>query len=182
MRKLGLAAALLAAVFVTQPTAWASGQNQGADNATVTTMSPSQLIRQAGYTLTDAEAAYLDADQPIGQQWSTALMQVVALGGPNAGLPDSTMQPALEAVLQRLIALDPEAAPEAPPSLQPLRSLAVQQREATQRAAKAWLAALQAGDPNWWQAGAADLTLANQALQSWQQEMAARYPPPQGNP
>jgi hypothetical protein len=182
MRKLGTVVALLAATLVAQPTAWASGQYQGAETATITTVSPSQLIRQAGYTLTDAEAAYLDADQPIGQQYSTALLQVMALGGPNAGLPDSTLQPAVEAVLQRLAALDPSATPDAPDSLQRVRTLAVEQRQATQRAATAWLAALQAGDPNWWQAGADDLAAANLALQNWQQELAARYPPPQGQP
>ena len=111
------------------------------------------MIRQAGYVLTDAEAAYLDADQAIGQQYSTALLQLVALGGPNAGLPDSAAQPALVAVLQRLLAFDPAASPEAPASLQPLRALAVEQRAATLRAASAWLTALQAGDPAWWQAG-----------------------------
>jgi hypothetical protein len=182
MRKLTTAVALLAATLFVQPTAWAGAQNQGGDSATITTLGPSQLIRQAGYTLTDAEAAYLDADQQIGQQYSTALLQVVALGGPNAGLPDSAIQPALVAVLQRLLALDPAATPEAPASLETLRSMAVEQRQATQRAASAWLAALQAGDPNWWQAGADDFAAANQALQNWQQEFAARYPPPQGRP
>ena len=126
------------------------------------------MIRQAGYVLTDAEAAYLDADQAIGQQYSTALLQLVALGGPNAGLPDSAAQPALVAVLQRLLAFDPAASPEAPASLQPLRALAVEQRAATLRAASAWLTALQAGDPTWWQAGANDFGLANQSLQNWQ--------------
>jgi hypothetical protein len=182
MRKLGIVIAVLAATLVAQPAAQANGQNQGADAATVTTLSLSQIIRQAGYTLTDEEAAYLDADQAFGQQYSTALLQVVALGGPNAGLPDSAVQPALEAVLQRLVALDPAASPEAPASLQPLRALAVEQREAARRAAVAWLDALQAGDPNWWQAGASDFAATNLALQNWQQELAARYPPPQGRP
>jgi len=182
MRNLATIVALLAAMLVAQPTAWANSQNQGADSATVTTVGPSQLIRQAGYVLSDAEAAYLDADQPIGQQYSAALLQVMALGGPNAGLPDETAKPALEVVLRRLVALDPTAAPEAPPSLQPLRALAIEQRQATQRAATAWLAALEAGDPDWWQAGANDLALANQALQNWQQELASRYPPPAGRP
>lgn len=173
--------ALVAVLLIGQPTAWAGPEHQGGD-VSITTLSPSQLIRQAGYSLTDAEAAYLDADQPIGQQYSTALLQVMALAGPNAGLPDSAMQPAAEAVLQRLSALDPTAAPTAPDSLQRLRALAVDQRQAMQRAANAWLTALRAGDPNWWQAGANDLTAANQALQDWQQEFVGRYPPPQGQP
>jgi len=64
--------------------------------------------------------------------------------------------------------------------LQPLRALAVEQRAATRRAAVAWLAALQGGDPDWWQAGGNDVAQANQALQNWQQELATRYPPPEG--
>ena len=181
MPKLSLIVALFAALLIGQPTAWASAERQGTE-VSITTLSPSELVRQAGYALSDAEAAYLDADQPIGQQYNTALLQVMALGGPNAGLPDSAMQPAVEAVLQRLSALEPAAAPEAPASLQRLRTLAVEQRQATQRAANAWLAALRAGDPTWWQAGASDLAVANQALQDWQQELATRYPPPQGQP
>jgi hypothetical protein len=181
MRKLAPIIALFAATLIGLPPAWAGALDQGAE-VTITTLSPSQLIRQAGYALTDAEAAYLDADQSIGQEYSTALLQVMALGGPNAGLPDGTMRPAIEAVLQRLSGLDPAATPEAPASLERLRSLAVEQRQATQRAARAWLAALQAGDPGWWQAGAGELAAANQALQNWQQEFAGRYPPPQGQP
>jgi hypothetical protein len=181
MRKLVSIVALFAATLGGVPTVWAGVQQQGAE-VTIVTMSPSQLIRQAGYALTDAEAAYLDADQPIGQQYSTTLLQVMALGGPNAGLPDSALQPAVEAVLTRLSGIDPAAMPEAPASLQGLRALALEQRQAMQRAARAWLAALQAGNPSWWQAGENDLAAANQALQNWQLELAARYPPPQGQP
>src|SRR3954447_16041223 len=137
MRKLSIVVALLAATLVGPAAVWAGSQNQGGDGATVTTLGPSEMIRQAGYTLTDAEAAYLDADQPIGQQYSTALLQLVALGGPNAGLPDSAAQPALVAVLQPVLALAPAPPPEAPASLQPLRALAVEQRAATRRAAVA---------------------------------------------
>ena len=85
MYKSIIAMALLAATLVGPAAAWASGQSQGGDSATVTTLGPSQMIRQAGYALTDAEAAYLDADQAIGQQYSTALLQLVALGGPECG-------------------------------------------------------------------------------------------------
>ncbi|HEY7064646.1 MAG TPA: hypothetical protein VII06_24445 [Chloroflexota bacterium] len=182
MRQLGIVLLLLAGLLGAPASARASGEHQSADSATVTSVTASQLIRQAGYPLTDAEAAYLDADQAVGQQYATAIGQVMALGSPGSGLPDATMQPALVAVLQRLVALDPAATPEAPDSLQSLRALAVEQRQAMQRAATAWLTALQAGDPNWFQAGADDFAAASQALQSWQQDFAARYPPPQEQP
>ncbi len=179
MRRFGIVVALVAGALGFQPVAWASNQAQAPDSTTVTMPPPSQIIRQAGYSLTDAEAAYLDADQQVGQQFATTLLQVMALAGPNGSQLDAASQGAVIAALQKIIALNPSTTPSAPPSLQHLQELAVQQRQATQRAAADWLAALQAGDPNWWQAGADDFATAAQGLQDWKAELQALYPPPQ---
>ncbi|HLI28788.1 MAG TPA: hypothetical protein VKZ60_17115 [Chloroflexota bacterium] len=138
----------------------------------------SQVIRQAGYSLTDAEAAYLDAEQQLQFEWVAPLWQVVTLAGTESGLPDASTQAAIRAELEKLLAMDPTAGPAAPPQYQRLRELAVAQRQALQRAARAWLAALQAGDPDWRQRGADDAQAAQRALEEWAAEMVARYPPP----
>ena len=138
----------------------------------------SQLIRDAGHSLTDAEAAYLDADQQVGGQYVALLFQVVTLAGPDPGVPDAATQANVVAELQRLLALDPAASPQAPPSLQALRELVVEQRAGIRRAAARWLEALQAGDPDWRLRGNDELAAAQQSLVSWQQELASRYPLP----
>jgi hypothetical protein len=138
----------------------------------------SQVIRQAGHSLTEAEAAYLDAEQQLQIAWVTPLWQIVTLAGPEGGLPDASTQAAIRAELEKLLTLDPTAGPPAPPQYQRLRELAVAQRQALQRAAQAWLAALQAGDPDWRQRGADDAQAAQRALEEWAAEMVARYPPP----
>lgn len=139
----------------------------------------SQVIRQAGYALPDAEAAYLDADQAVQVQYMLPFAQVLRLAGPpDSGLPAAEHLAEIVALLQQVQALDPNAAPSAPPALERLRTLMVQHRAALQRVATAWLAALQAGDPEWRTRGADDFLAAQQALLEWQQELAARYPPP----
>lgn len=154
----------------------AAGHAQQPDPSQFPTLS--QVIRQAGHSLTDAEATYLDAEQQLQIAWVTPLWQIVTLAGPEGGLPDASTQAAIRAELEKLLAMDPTAGPAAPPQYQRLRELAVAQRQALQRAARAWLAALQAGDPDWRQRGADDAQAAQRALEEWAAEMVARYPPP----
>ncbi len=142
----------------------------------------SQFLQQAGFSLSSAEVDYLDADQQIQLQWVTPLLDMINLAGPDAGIPDADTQAKIVADLQQVLALDPNAAPQAPSSLQRLRELAVEQRQALQRAASAWLSALQAGDADWRTRGADDFVAAQQSLAAWNQEMFTRYPPPEQPP
>jgi hypothetical protein len=167
---------VLASVFPLA--ASAQPQGQGGDGAPPV-VRLSQLIRDAGYTLTDAEVAYLDADEQVQVQYVIPIVRVVTLLGPaESGLPDASVLPAVEAELQQVAALDPGASPQAPDSLARLRELAVGHRTAVRQAAVAWLAGLQAGDAEWRQRGADAFGTAQQSLGEWQQELIARYPPP----
>jgi len=165
--------ALAALLLTAQPIAFA----QQPDPSQFPTIS--EVIRQAGHSLSDAEAAYLDAEQQLQIQWVSPLYQVVALAGPEGGVPDADTQAAIRAELEKILALDPNAGPTPPPQYQRLRELAVGQRQALRRAAQAWLTALQAGDPDWRQRGTADAQVAQQQLEAWAAEMVALYPPPQ---
>jgi hypothetical protein len=138
----------------------------------------SQVIREAGYALSDAEAAYLDAEQQLQAQYVAPLLQVMVLAGPEPGVPDADTQASLVTELQKVTAFDPSASPSAPDSMQRLRELAVAQRAGLRSVAQQWLAALQAGDPEWRTQGASDFQAAQQSLADWQQELASRYPPP----
>ena len=169
--------AVVALATMLPPVARASNQYQTADLSQAA-VPVSQVIRQAGYSLSDAEAAYLDADQQVQVQYAAPLYEVVRLAGPDAGLPDAATQASIAAELQRLLALDPNAAPQAPASLQRLRELAVQSRAALQRAAASWLDGLQAADPDWRLRGAEEFAAAQQILAQWLQEFVSRYPPP----
>jgi hypothetical protein len=142
----------------------------------------SQFLEQAGFSLSPAEVNFLDTDQQVQLQWVTPLLDMIGLAGPDAGLPDTDTQAKIVADLQQVLALDPNAAPQAPSSLQRLRELAVEQRQALQRAANAWLSALQAGDAEWRTRGGDDFAAAQQSLAAWNQEMFTRYPPPEQPP
>jgi hypothetical protein len=162
---------------------WASVRAQQATpDPSQGVMPMSQFLQQAGFSLEAAEAAYLDADQNVQFQYVGPLFEVFGLAGPEAGLPDSATQERIVAALQKVTALDPNAAPQAPPSLARLRELAVEQRAALRRAAASWLSALQAGDEDWRQRGAEDFVAAQQSLGAWNQEMFTRYPPPEQPP
>ena len=178
MNRIHLAFALLVVAILAEPAVPAGAQTPPGDPSQA--MVPiSQIIRQAGYTLSDAEAAYLDAEQQLQAQYLAPMLQVMALaGGPEAGMPGDATQAGIVAELQKVVALDPSAAPEAPATLQRLRELAVLQRVGLRRVAEQWLEALQGGDPDWRTRGASDFPAAQQSLADWQQELASRYPPP----
>jgi hypothetical protein len=158
--------------------AWATPALQSGD-AGPPIVPLSQIIREAGHALSDAEAAYLDADQLVQAQYAAPLFRVIGLAGPGTtGVPEGQVRLTIESELQSLAGLDPSAAPVAPPSLSRFRELAVEHRTALRRAAAAWLAGLQAADPDWRDRGAGDFAAAQQSLATWQQELLGRYPPP----
>ena len=178
MHRIHFALALLVITSLAQPAVPAGAQTPPGDPSQAMA-AISQIIRQAGYTLTDAEAAYLDAEQQLQAQYLAPMLQVMTLaGGPEAGVPGDATQASIVAELQKVLALDPNAASEAPGALQRLRELAVLQRVGLRRVAQQWLEALQAGDPDWRTRGADDFMAAQQSLAEWQQELASRYPPP----
>jgi len=175
--------AVALAVFASLAGPWAPVRAQQTSSDPAQGIMPmSQFLQQAGFSLDAAEAAYLDADQDVQIQYVGPLFTVFNLAGPEGGLPDSATREQIVAALQKVIALDPTAAPQAPPTLARLRELAVEQRTALRRAASGWLSALQAGDEDWRQRGADDFVAAQQSLGAWNQEMFTRYPPPQQPP
>jgi hypothetical protein len=175
--------AVALAVFASLAGPWAPVRAQQAtSDAPQGVMPMSQFLQQAGFSLDAAEATFLDADQDVQIQFVGPLFEVFSLAGGESGLPDSATQAQIVAALQKVIALDPNAAPQAPPALARLRELAVEQRSALRRAATGWLSALQAGDEEWRQRGADDFVAAQQSLGAWNQEMFTRYPPPEQPP
>jgi hypothetical protein len=179
MHRTYLALVLLVVASLAQPAQQVGAQMPPPGDPSQAMVPISQIIRQAGYTLSDAEATYLDAEQQLQAQYLAPMLQVMALaGGPEAGVPSDATQAGIVAELQKVVALDPGAAPEAPTTLQRLRELAVLQRVGLRRVAEQWLEALQGGDPDWRTRGASDFQAAQQSLADWQQELASRYPPP----
>jgi len=178
MQRLLVIVGLLAVAGAWLPAAHAEPQQQV--DISQSPVPISQIIRQAGYSLTDAEAAYLDGEQQLQALYVRALAQIVTLAGSESGVPQGATREVIVGELQRLVALDPNAAPSAPDSLQPLRELALRQRAAIRQAASLWLEGLQAGDPDWRARGGDAFAEAQQSLLNWQQELGSRYPPPQG--
>jgi hypothetical protein len=177
MHRLTVAFALFLAVAVLSSAPPAAAQVPPLGDPSQGMVPVSQIIRQAGYTLTDAEAAYLDAEQQLQGQYLTPFVQVVTLAG-TEGVPVDSTRTNIMAELQKVTNLDPSAAPEAPASLQRLRELTIQQRVGMRAVAQQWLDGLIAGDPDWRQRGASDFQAAQQSLSDWQQELANRFPPP----
>src|SRR4051794_11061689 len=140
-------------------------------------LSASDFLRQAGFTVNDAEGAFLDADQIANLTFLASLFQVVSLAGPE-GLPEGDTRTGVVTELQRLIALDPAAVGAAPSSLQRLRELSIEQRRAIRQAAQNWLDGIQANDPSWRERGIESFGAAQQSLEAWQRELLTRYPPP----
>src|SRR6266540_3243048 len=87
MQRLLVIASLLALVCAWVPAVHAEPQGQGVD-ISQSPVAISQVIRQAGYSLTDAEAAYLDGEQQLQGQYVRPLLQIVTLAGSESGVPE----------------------------------------------------------------------------------------------
>ncbi len=125
----------------------------------------STALRNAGYTLTAEEAAYLDADEEVTEQFLTPLL-TVELHAPY--VQDEYSRQIVLAELRRLAALDPTATPVAPtPTLAELHRLALARRTSLQEAARQWLEGLEANDPAWVARGAEAYGRARQAEADW---------------
>jgi hypothetical protein len=58
----------------------------------------------------------------------------------------------------------------------------VAHRTQVRDAARQWLAAVQAGEAEWLERGGDAYRAALQSMEGWQQELMARFPPPQAQP
>ena len=142
----------------------------------------SQYLRVQGYNVTDAEAQYLDQDEAVQAVYGQALWNVHLLSLVEPAQRNDEWRQALVAELNRLIEADPSVTPQAPASLQRHRELGIAHRSRMRDAARQWLAGVQASDPEWLERGGDAYRAALQAMESWQQELLARFPPPQAQP
>ena len=139
----------------------------------------SQYLRTQRHRLSDAETAFFDADEAVQTVYAQALVNVDLLSRVDPERRNDEWRQALLGELGRILATDPASAPAAPPNLQRLRELGIAQRTNMWAAARRWLDALQAGDPEWLQRGGDEFRAALQGMSNWQQELVALYPPPQ---
>ncbi len=125
----------------------------------------SQVIRNAGYSLTPEEAAYLDADERLTERFVNAVITAdLAVDMVNDPQVRQVLMDQLRAVTQ----LDPAALDvPPPPSLQALHQVGQLRREALQRTARAWLEGLEANDPVWINRGMDAYAQARQAEADW---------------
>jgi hypothetical protein len=142
----------------------------------------SQLLRAVGYDLSAAETAFFDADEQVQAAFAQSLAYVELLSAVDPAQRNDEWRQELVATLTRIVSLDPTASPQAPAHLERLRELAIAQRTHFWRAARQWLDAVQADDPDWVQRGVDEYRAGLQQMANWHQELLARYPPPQGQP
>jgi hypothetical protein len=159
----------------------ASAHAQNADPAQAPT-SFGQFLRASGLTVSDAELAYLDADERLEQAYLLALTNLQLLAATPAEQQTDPWRQSLTSELNRVVAMDPAGVPPAPPSLQRFRDLGVEHRRHLQQAARLWLEGVQAGDAQWNVRGADEDRAAGESYTAWIQELAARFPPPQPEP
>jgi hypothetical protein len=144
-----------------------AAQQEG-DEAVPPATAPQPLsvqIRAAGFTVTDQEAAYLDADAQFTDQF-VAPMLTVELHAPFVS--DDFSHQVVLSQLQQVANLDPNGnTVQPPPSLAELERIQAARRASIRQAAQQWLAALQANDPNWVMAGSDAYGAARQGEADW---------------
>ena len=171
MARLIVSIALMIAA-VAAPTAWAQEAAEEAGVAVTGTITASQMIRNAGYNLTNEEAAYLDSDERVMERFLTALLAVDYQS--NLVNEPAIRQVVLEQ-LRQLVALNAAETPVAPPaSMEALHRVAQARRTATQQAARAWLEGLEANDPNWVLRGSDAYGRARQGEADWYSALRER--------
>ena len=145
-----------------------SAATQDGDEAVPPVMPPmpiSAMLRNAGYTLTDDEARYLDADEQVTDRFVAPILTVELHA---QFVNDEFSRQVVLNQLRQLTALDPAATTVAPPaSLAELHRVAVARRMALRSAAQQWLAGLEANDPTWVTRGAEAYGAARQGEADW---------------
>ena len=173
-----LAAILGATVLAASAVAPAAAQTPV---PTPTTTTYSQMVRAQGHTLSDVEAAFLDADETVQSIYVLVLYNIDLLSQTPAEQRNDQWRQALLQELQRLQVLDPAASPAAPPSLERFREAAIAYRQQVREAANKWAAAVQTNDPEWLQRGIEDYRTSLQRLQAMHQELLNRFPTQQSS-
>lgn len=164
MRRYLLILMLAGALLAAAPPLAAQQEEEAVPPATAP-QALSVQIRGAGFTITDDEAAYLDADAQFTDQF-VAPMMTVELHAPYVS-DDFSRQVVLNQ-LQQVARLDPTASTVRPPaSMADLDRVQVARRTAIRQAAQQWLTALQANDPNWVMAGSDAYGAARQGEADW---------------
>jgi hypothetical protein len=141
---------------------------QGSDEPVPPVTAPmtlSEMIRQAGHRITNEEAAYLDADAELTDQFVRPVLTVDLFA---ASVVDEQSRQLVLTALRQIVALDPAARPVAAPArLQELDRLAIARRTAARQAAQRWIEGLEANDPAWLARATEPLGAANRAEAEW---------------
>lgn len=176
MRRLILVATLILCGMAVASAERALAQNA---DATAAPTSFGQFLRASGLSVSDAEMAYLDADERLEQAYLLALTNLQLLAATPGEQQTDQWRQSLTSELNRIVGMDPSGVPQAPASLQRFRDLGVEHRRYVQQAARQWLEGVQGGDPQWNVRGADAERAAGESYTAWMQELSARFPPPQ---
>lgn len=176
----GLWLGLLVAVLTLAPGAPARAQDVA---PAVTILIPlSERLRAQGHAPDAAEAAYLDADERVTEAFLQPLLVVLAFADQPQRRDD--WRPTATEYLRYLARQEPTTTPVIPPAtLLPLHEQAVTYRRHLRAAAVAWLAAIEANEPEWLPAGSEEYAAAERARLGWYRALWERYvggPPPGG--
>jgi hypothetical protein len=154
----------IGAVGGTQLVAAAQGSDESVPPVTAP-MTLSEMLRQAGHRIANEEAAYLDADAELTDQFVRPVLTVDLFA---ASVVDDRSRELVLTALRQIVAMDPSARRVAPPpTLQELDRLALARRTAAQQAARRWIEGLEANDPAWLARGTEALGAANRAEAEW---------------
>jgi len=159
--------AYILALSLMMLTAVPTAAQQGGDEAVPPVTAPipiSQMLRNAGYTISADEGAFLDADERLTDQFVTPVL-TVELQAPFAN--DEFSRQVILSELRKVVALDPAASTAPPAALSELARISVVRRSAIRQAAQGWLAGLEANDPSWVTRGSDAYGTARQAEVDW---------------
>jgi hypothetical protein len=134
----------------------------------------SQRLRAQGHTVDAAEAAYLDADEQVTDEYVRLLGYVQMVISTPASASD--WRDDMVSFLEPMALLAPDRTPVPPPdSLAAVHTAAVGYRTHLGAAALQWLRAVEANDPQWVQAGLEEYGAAERARLAWQKALYERY-------
>ena len=134
----------------------------------------SQRLRAQGHTVTADEAAYLDADEQVTDEYVRLLGYVQLVMSSPANAAD--WRDDMVAFLEPMALLVPDRTPVPPPdTLAAVHAAAVGYHTHLGAAALQWLRAVEANDPQWVQAGLEEYGAAERARLAWQKALYERY-------
>jgi hypothetical protein len=137
-------------------------------------LSLSQRLQAQGHSVASAEAAYLDADEQVTDEFVRLLayvQMVMSVPATTDGWQDSMVR-----LLEPMVVLDPERAPVPPPdSLAAVHAASVGYRSHLSAAALQWLGGVEANDPAWLQRGLEEYGAAERARLAWHKALYEYY-------